>query len=88
MDKHTKIINDALIEERELALYIAQTGKLPVEYIEGEGYLQWVYPRTKESKEYVKNLIASNPTHTAKKPSRSKKPPTKSSLPWQAPKGL
>jgi hypothetical protein len=86
MDKHSKVINDALIIEREKERYLEQIDMIPKEFEPGtEGDLQWSYPRTKESKEYLKDLIERNPTHTAKRPSRSKKPPIPPKGPWRAP---
>lgn len=69
-----KVINNALIEQREKELYFAEKGYFPEEYPEGSiGYLQWIYPKTKESKAYVKEYTEANPTSTAKRPSRSRK---------------
>lgn len=79
----TKTLNEAIISQREKERYLEAFGKLPEE----KDYLDWVYPRTKESREYVKKLTESNPTHTAKRPSRSKKEvqPPKHKEPWKPP---
>jgi hypothetical protein len=66
-----KLINSYIITQREKDRYLEIFGKLPEEFPDGsEGQLEWDYPKTKESREYVKKLTETNPTSTAKFPGR------------------
>lgn len=81
-----KIINDYIRSEREKALYLQEFGSFPKEYEPGsEGHLEWV--NSIERSRYVKKLTQANPTHSAKRPSRSKKAvsPPVSPEPWRPP---
>lgn len=86
-----KVLNNFIITQREIENYLQEFGGLPKEFPDGsEGQLEWTYPRTKESKEYVKELTERNPTHSAKRPSRSKKEVTPPKIlpprePWRPP---
>ena len=83
-----KLLNTFILSQRERERYYQEFGKFPEEFPDGsEGQLEWTYPRTKESKQYVKELTERNPTHSAKRPSRSKKEvtPPKVREPWRPP---
>lgn len=67
-----KVINTAIITERERSRYFDEFGRFPQEFPEGsEGHKQWTNGR--ERTKYVKELTERNETSTAKKPSRAKK---------------
>lgn len=83
----TKILNNFIVSERQVKLYLEEFGKLPKEYPVGtEGHLQWT--NSIERSRYVKKVTEANPTHSAKRPSRSKKEVTPPSvhIPWTPPK--
>lgn len=81
-----KLLNEYIISQREKDRYLEAFGKLPDEYPEGsEGHLEYLYPRTKESKEYVTKLTETNETSTHKKPGPKNIRPPVRKIPWKPP---